>query len=95
MEWLPRSLNELLTSWLLKRFCRVAWAIRNTRNKYYIRRRFPNKSIDVVLFGVSFTQNWKKREPAKGQVETLVQTLMGEAKEFKSSEVNPSDIEFI
>jgi hypothetical protein len=32
---------------------------------------------------------------AKGQVETLVQTLTRSMKEFKPSDANPLDIEFI
>jgi hypothetical protein len=70
-----RSLNELLSIWFPTRFgvgyrtglvcfARVAWAIWNTRNKFCIRRIFPNKPIDVVLFGVSFIQKWRMHEGA-------------------------------
>jgi hypothetical protein len=104
----PRSMSDLISNWIPRRFgvgeqtgltcfASLAWAIWNVRNKICIQHTFPNKSLDVVYYAVSFLQKWKllMKATERSKVEALVKRMQEHARTFKPSNVDPSDVGFM
>jgi hypothetical protein len=102
----PKSMEDLLI-WLpekfsvsyhigLSCFAGIAWALWTTRNKFYIRKVFPEHPIDVVFLCLPFIQKWRllMRKIAIEKLETT-QKVLRHTKDFKPLDSHPSHVGFI
>jgi hypothetical protein len=94
--WVP-SRYQILVPELSSLVAGLAWALWITRNKFCIQKKFPDNPINVIYVAASFVQKWKQlmKGVAKGNVETMVASVLKLAKGFKPFTSNPSDVGFL
>ena len=105
LESVPRSLHELLESWLHGKgplpsrlimfvFAGFAWTLWVSRNKMAIEKVFPNMPSDVVYGALSLLQKWMilLKEDDRWRMSQVKDKVVCWMRSFKTNATMPTDV---